>query len=209
MRSSDEILQEWTCTLLPQGAAWPKDPSSNLVSLLRAIAIMRAELEADIAALAVEISPQTAMGLLSDYELVVGFDPCTGPIEALSISQRQSIAMAHWRARSVVSRADYIEFAQALGFSISISEYTPARFGQTCFGEPLYGWGWAFVWQVNVLAVSENAPLISVLECQIAERSPAHTIVLFNTEALAAEAAKPSPLGAFGLGLSGFAEEPA
>ncbi|EHH68370.1 bacteriophage tail protein [Gluconobacter morbifer G707] len=148
-----------------------------------------AEADAD---LLTEIFPSTTRELLPEWEKSTGLpDPCAG--ESPSFTQRRAQVVARLTDNGGCSKSYFIAFASALGFDITITEYAPARAGLFRAGEPAYGESWAFAWTVSApgytpiyfragssaageaLASWGNA----VLECEIKERAPAHTVPLF------------------------------
>ncbi|WP_122050348.1 YmfQ family protein [Asaia bogorensis] len=192
-RGADAIREEMIEQLLPQGAAWPKDRSSNLASFIQAIAIGRATLESDVASLSREIAPGTSVALLSDYEEILGRFCSDANNDALTFAQRQAMAQARWVGRRVISRQDFVDLAAGMGFAITIMEFKPARASSARIGDAINGRVWAFVWRVirpgytpvyaraGVARIGER--LMSwgnlAFECEIRRRSPAHTIVQF------------------------------
>jgi len=134
-RSAQDILHEWLCQLLPGGWAWPKDKSSNLAGLLMALAIARAQLEADLAALMLEISPKTSTLLLSDYRAVLGADPYGRDIGDLTTAQWQALLFSRWVARGGQSIPYYVALGAAAGVTLSIDEPNPAVYGDFVYGD--------------------------------------------------------------------------
>ncbi|EHH67555.1 putative phage tail protein [Gluconobacter morbifer] len=205
MRTAEDILQEWTSNL-PQGSAWSRRSDGNLSKLLLARAQARALLETDIGYLSREISPLTAVLLQDDYEEVLDLPDYVGLISALSDQQRRMIDFLFWTTNGAASKQDFMDLAEKIGWTISITTFTPARFGQTCFGQPLYGVSWQYVWTVHVLSCTDDAVQFSVLRGKIEDECPAHTYVLFDTSKLVTDDAVAAPLGSFLLGINSLSQ---
>ncbi|GAJ30019.1 hypothetical protein Amme_099_004 [Acidomonas methanolica NBRC 104435] len=108
---------------------------SNLAALLMAGAIARAQMEADIEALELEISPQTSTLLLSDYEAVLGPDAYGRDIGALTTAQLQALLFSRWIARGGQSISYYVALGAAMGVTLSIYEPDPAVYGDFVYGD--------------------------------------------------------------------------
>jgi uncharacterized protein YmfQ (DUF2313 family) len=180
--------------LLPRGDAWPRDPSSDLSALLQACLASLARVHALAADLTeIESFPPTSEALLPDWEQAYGLpDPCS-PINA-STGQRQAAVAARIAASGGQSKSYFIGVAQALGFPITIETFAPATFGNTSFGEPIYGVPWIFAWQVNAPTLSENFALFggatfgdpfatysnTQLGCVLNRLKPAYSTLIMN-----------------------------
>lgn len=152
-RSVEQIRDEWLGQLLPQGAAWPKDPRSNLGGILLALAQPRFQVEQDIAALALEISPERSTVLLDDYRTLLGPDPFGRDQGSLTTEQWQALLFSRWTARGGQSIAYYEGLSSNLGVDVQIWEPVPAVWGDFVWGD---GSQWSeaandlFVWQVTL-----------------------------------------------------------
>ena len=132
--------------------------------------------------------------LLSDWERIAGLpEECASAAE-LSTPERRAALAAKLANSGGQSRAYFIEFARALGFEITITEFDPTVCGEMECGEPLLGEAWAYAWRVNAplfspvqfvcganacgdtLGGATNAPL----ECAFDHLKPAHTFVFFE-----------------------------
>lgn len=180
--------------LMPQGAAWPREPGTLMDALLAAIAERAAAQHARIGTLAdAESFPAAAAEMLSDWERAYGLPDGCGS-EGDSVAQRRAALLARIAERGGQSRAYFIGVAAALGFEVTIEEFRPFRAGAGRAGEPVYGQDWAFVWRVNAPETTvvpfragisaAGDPLRSWgnarLECVIRRIAPAHTVVLFS-----------------------------
>jgi uncharacterized protein YmfQ (DUF2313 family) len=137
-----------------------------------------------------ESDPRTIAETLNDWERMLALpDPCVSFDQ--STAQRVGGVVAKYIARGGQSPAYFIEVAAALGFTITITEFTPFRVNDTC-DKPCYGDDWAYTWLVTAptqsveyftVADSVNDPLAwwgnQILECVLSRLKPAHTIVQF------------------------------
>jgi len=178
--------------LLPRGRVWPRDGDAVVTSVLSGLAPSTARNAASATALLVDAFPATTIGLLPEWEQSLGLpDPCAGPSPTLQARRNQVVAMLTGIGGQSVP---YIEnFAAALGFTVTITKFAPARAGWTRAGQPGGGAAWAHAWQVNAPLNSiqraqcgiatAGSPLAwwgnAVLECQIRAVAPAHTTVIF------------------------------
>ena len=91
------------------------------------------------------------------------------------------------------SQSFFINFAATLGYPITITQFAPFVAGRGAAGQPLYGAGWAYAWQVNAptftidyFAAGDAAgePLATwgsnVLQCELQRLAPAETTLIFN-----------------------------
>lgn len=186
--------------MLPQGAAWPRDPDSVLGRLLAGIAEELARVDARADALIEEADPRTALELLADWESMAGLpDTCFGQPD--NIPERRAALTSRIVDLGGQSRAYFIALAQSLGYIVSIDEFAPLRCGDTV-GLPCYDDRWAHVWRMNILPVEYDLPEDQFfltqfrcgdtcgkplrgwgainLECLIGRYKPAHSIVLFS-----------------------------
>ena len=180
--------------LLPQGFAWPRQADAALTKLLLAWADEMARIDGRAADLVEEADPRTTAELLADWERVAGLpDPC---VAALGINQttaqRRAALVAKLTTIGGQSAAYYIALAASLGYTITVTEFSPFQAGSAA-GDALTNDGWQFVWQVNAPEASivefaagrssAGEPLRSwgneLLECVINRLKPAHTYVLF------------------------------
>lgn len=189
----DQLVQ-----MLPRGRAWQAQPGSALDQLLHAIGDEFARAEARLTRLLDEADPRTALEMLGDWENTVGLpDQCFGISE--NVQERQVAVAQRVTASGGQSRAYFTQLAAALGYTITIEEFRPARIGDR-IGARLYTDEWRPYWRVHVLlgvgalpnaAVARIGDRIGVrlrgwgsldLECIIRRHAPAHSIVLFSYE---------------------------
>lgn len=156
-----------------------------------------------------ETDPRATMDLLAEWERAFGLpDPCVD--EPLTIADRREALVERMTTEGGQSRAFFIAVAAALGYTITITEYSPWMFGVSEFGETDDGTGYPrwemgspdirFYWTVRVGAVRLTwwrfgsaefgidphlrIALATDLECVIRRLKPAHTEVLFDYSGL-------------------------
>lgn len=173
-RTPEQIRDEWLHDLLPPGAI-ERSPDGNLAKLLLAFSGPFATLEADIAGLAQEISPGTAVGLLADYEAVLGPDPCGRDQGDLTVAQRQALALQRWVAGAGVTPEFFKNMAAAAGYTITIEEPDTPVHGRVRCGTTRYGTSaLRFLWIVILPNTTTG------LECPMKRLAPAHTKLVFK-----------------------------
>jgi uncharacterized protein YmfQ (DUF2313 family) len=179
--------------LMPPGRAFPRDDTfmaqllsvpADALATIRAAALQLANVEAD---------PTLTLQLLADWEADFGLpDPCSTANP--SIEQRRLSLLAKIASLGGQSRDYFINVAAALGFTITITEFSPFSLGRATWGENLLGPGWAFVWQVNAPLITVSRLLLgqgvwgdpfwtignTELQCRLKSIAPAHTFVTFN-----------------------------
>lgn len=188
--SADDFLAGFL-NLLPRGPVWPRDPSSVQVQALSSLMPTWARLAGRDENLLVDAFPTTTVELLPEWESTLGLpDPCAGASPTLS--QRQNQVTARFEDAGGQTIAHFISFAATLGYAITVTEFTPRRFGAQ-FGTPMYGTAWASAWQVNVpsitIAYRKFGDLFGepyaawgnqVLSCELNRIKPAHTALIFS-----------------------------
>lgn len=179
--------------MLPQGAAWPRDPEAVLTQLLDAVADRLAVVQARIVTvLEVESLPPVTAELLPDWERAFGLpDACAAPDD--STVARRAALVARVIERGGQSRAYFIAYAAALGFTVTITEFRPSRIGEAEIGDPIYDDAWAHTWRINAPATTVIEGRIGLstigdpirdwgndrLECALSHLKPAQTALLF------------------------------
>jgi uncharacterized protein YmfQ (DUF2313 family) len=178
--------------LMPRGLAWPKDPLSVMGQVMSGLSQVWQRHVEQNNNLLIDAFPATAVELLPEWEAALGLpDPCAGV--APTVAARQQQVVARFAGSGGQSAAYYIAYAAILGYTITITQFAPARVGQSRVGQPLNGPAWAFAWRINAplntvvqsrVGISRMGdPLASwgnaVLQCEISEIVPAHTIPIF------------------------------
>ncbi|MFM0002748.1 DUF2313 domain-containing protein [Paraburkholderia dipogonis] len=179
--------------LLPRGRVWPRDGDAVQTRVLSGLAPTYARQTARANYLLIDAFPSTTYELLPEWESTLGLpDPCAGV--SPTITQRRNQVVARFTNIGGASIPYFIGFAANLGYTISITQFAPARAGQSRVGQPLCGPDWAFAYQINapvntivrsrVGASTVGEPLAAwgnaVLECEIRAVMPAHTIPIFS-----------------------------
>ncbi|MBB5547544.1 YmfQ family protein [Paraburkholderia fungorum] len=178
--------------LMPRGRVWPKDSDATQTQVLGGLVQVYALNTARANNLLVDAFPGMSAELLPEWEATLGLpDPCAGV--APTVAARNAQVLARFTGLGGQSAAYYISYAATLGYAITITEFAPARVGQSRVGQPLCGPAWAFAWQINaplntvirsrVGTARAGDPLASwgnaVLQCELTEIIPAHTIPIF------------------------------
>ena len=178
--------------LFPTGPVWPRDADAAQTQTLLSLVKGYTRQAARAANLLVDAFPVAPVELLPEWELTLGLpDPCAGPAPSLEIAQQQ--VAARFIGAGGQSVAYYTAVAAALGYAITITQYTAYTVGMPV-GLGLTGTAWANAWTVNApsfsiqsFRVGHNAagdPLASwgntVLQCELQRLAPAHTVLLFK-----------------------------
>lgn len=177
--------------LLPPEAYDGSAPVLSKLLTAEANALESAQLSGEL--LYDRIWPESGAAL-DDWERVLGLpDPCvTG--ESLTVGQRINAVMAKLQGLGGQSRAFFIQLAASLGYSVTVTEFRPARAGIAVAGDAIYGDGWTSAWMVNAEAVNvfvaragsaaAGEPLSvwgnKSLECRLVAMAPAHTTLIFG-----------------------------
>jgi uncharacterized protein YmfQ (DUF2313 family) len=178
--------------LLPRGRVWPRDQDAVQTKTFAGLAPSYERNYNRAVYLLTDAFPAAATELLPEWELTLGLpDPCAGT--SPTIQQRRNQVVARFANGGGQSIPYFINFAAQLGYTITITQFAPARVGQSRVGQPLCGTDWAFAWQVNaplntvyksrVGTARAGDPLVAwgnaVLECELRAIMPAHTIPIF------------------------------
>jgi uncharacterized protein YmfQ (DUF2313 family) len=177
--------------LLPQGVAWSLESGSRFSKLLLGLADELARVDARGGTLIDECDPRTTLETLTDWERVYGL-PDTCVVSEQSVDQRRAALVAKVIALGGQTPAYFIALAAAMGFAITVTEFTPHDVEDDC-DQPIDGDDWAYAWQVNAAlgATSEltvDDPVDEALtwwgntslECVMRRLKPAHTYLLFS-----------------------------
>ena len=193
MAMTPRDYQQQLAALLPQGAIWPRDNDSNLMTLLLGLAQEFARVDRRAADVIRESDPRTTLELLEDWERNWGLpDTCLADVEQ-TIAERRDALVAKIVGTGGQSRPYFIDVAAALGFTITIEEFRPFRAGLGRAGDALTNGDWQYTWRVHAPAVTvrpfragvgvAGEPLRTwgnvALECKLGQYQPAHTILQF------------------------------
>lgn len=163
--------------LLPRGRAWPQD--SGTVQEAARLAIGKTFERSDGAAnMLIETSlPGTLTPLLPEWEATLGLpDPCAGA--APTFAQRCDQVRGRFVNAGGQSRQHFIDFAAALGFEITITNYAPFRVGLSPAGNAVAGDEVTFVWGVTIVSITGDLP-VDVLKCELEAVQPAEGTLIF------------------------------
>ena len=191
MANNAEIYTQVFQALLPKGRIWPRDAEAVLTKLLSSWADELARVDVRADDLLDELDPDTAFEMLTDFERVSDLpDKCVYGEE--TIAQRREAILAKLTSRGGQTPAYFIALAARLGYEIEIEEFRPFRAGSGA-GERAYSTDWAHAWRVNApfetmwyfRAGSGAGERLAAwgndkLECVIADKAPAHTVLLFG-----------------------------
>jgi len=195
MSRTVEAVKAEQSALWPMGWIWPRDEDDSLIAALREpLARGIAEAEALIEALLAELDPRLATVLLTDFERVLGPDPCGRDISQLSLSERRTIAYMRWTSRGGQNRAYYEQLAAARGETIKIVENRLSRVDDVRTDFELVEPPEQFIWTVLLALTSDwlfrtgdgtagdrlYDITLSDIECDIRRTKPAHTEVVFR-----------------------------
>ena len=165
-------------SLMPRGAAWPRDAGAIQTLMLGALALTWYRINRDASALLDDAFPGQSVQLLPEWESSLGLpDPCAGP--AQTIQGRQAQVLTRFIGAAGQSKAFFIQLAALLGFQVTITQFTGANW---------------YIWRVNahntnvvyfradVSQIGEPLQAVNnsdVLECVFQALKPAHTVVEF------------------------------
>lgn len=191
--SADDYAAQ-LAALLPQGAAWPREPDTVLAALLGGLAEEPARVDAAAHALLTELDPPQSLELLEAWERMCGLpDECSQPGE--TIAERREAVVLRLSAQGGQTPAYFAEVATLLaGAMCTVREYRPFRAGRSRAGDPLSSGDWPHTFTVQApetpvrtFRAGQSAagePLRKWgnerLECTIRRLAPAQTIVTFT-----------------------------
>jgi len=136
-------------SLLPRGRVWPKDSDSLQTAALSGLTPTYFRNNARANDLLAEAFPATTVEMLPEWEATLGLpDPCAGI--APTIQMRRDQVVARFTGRGGQSFSYMTAFALNLGYTITITQFVPARAGILRAGLPLCGNDFAYAWCVNV-----------------------------------------------------------
>jgi uncharacterized protein YmfQ (DUF2313 family) len=134
-RTAAEYAQAFSA-LLPRGAAWPREPDHVLQRVISGLAGIWGDPVETLAALLLtqESDPRATVVLLPDWERAWGLpDKCLA--EPLTIANRQVALVAKMTLLGAQSRAFFIAEALAIGYTITIREFSPFMAGVSRCGD--------------------------------------------------------------------------
>src|SRR5215831_2222335 len=123
-RSGDDYAVA-LANLLPVGQAWPREPESVLMRVIRGLAQVMGFVDSRAADLLErESDPRKTIELLPEWERNWGLpDPCF--LSTPSIAERQLMLVFKMTLLGAQSREWFIDVAKWLGYDITITERAP------------------------------------------------------------------------------------
>ncbi|MEY0594856.1 YmfQ family protein [Providencia manganoxydans] len=178
-------------SLAPQGLAWNWKPNTVMHAVLRGLARGYQSSDLDAIQLLSGAFPKTATVMLPEWEKTLGLPDDCAIGEMDSLPKRQRVVVSKLVSSGGQSKNYFINYAAELGYSITITEFRPARCGISACGDPLNGEDWPFVWRVNAGDTAISYALSGVsycgdplrswgnryLECALGKLCPPHTIL--------------------------------
>lgn len=133
-RSGDDYAEAFA-NELPTGPAWPRDVDSVPMRVVSGLMQIWGDLDARAAdLLETEADPRATIEMLSDWERAFGLpDPCVA--EPVTIVDRHKALVNRMTALGSQSRAFFIGVAAALGYPITITEFSPVMCGVSRCGD--------------------------------------------------------------------------
>ena len=195
MRSSIEYLRLLQ-SLLPVGFAWNRDDGSTLTEFLYGQAEEFARVDERSNDLLVERNTLYTNELLSDHENDLGLpNECSQEDE--TITERRNTAHAKFISLGEQNPQYYIDIAAAMGWTITINEFSPFICGSSASGDMCGDSNVIFYWEVLIDLESRNTIFfesgqsqsgdliqyvagLDSLMCILNQYKPAHTQVIFN-----------------------------
>tara|TARA_R110000868_G_scaffold225568_2_gene477793 strand:- start:8471 stop:9043 length:573 start_codon:yes stop_codon:yes gene_type:complete len=183
---TDQLL-----SLLPQGAAWPREPGSILYNLSDAMASELARVDGSLRLLENELDPNTTQLALTDFESEYGLpDRCAGEVQTIDGRRERLIGkMTQQGAQSVEF---FVALARDHGFEIGVTTFPVATCVSDC-DAPLYDEPWRFVFRIDAPEVTVRVATCEsgcdeplrlwgndVLECTVRHHTHSHHYVLFG-----------------------------
>ena len=164
--------------LLPRGSAWPREPDSSLGKLMGGLAEEYARADTLLDDIVAESLPSQVTQLIAEWEAEYGL-PEDNTDVATALQDRRNAVVQKYQQYGSQSREFLIAMAAALGFEITITEYTETTFGGE-FGADFIGTDWAFAVQVNIDTLNTESAAIDRLEQMLRRLIHAHKVVLSN-----------------------------
>ncbi|CNE42009.1 YmfQ family protein [Yersinia kristensenii] len=180
--------------LMPLGLVWPRRHDGVQSSVLRALARAYQRSDEDARDLLDAAFPSTATAMLPEWEATVGLPDLCAIGEIDSIIQRQRAVVSKLFGIGGQSVAYFIRVAEALGYTISITQYRQACAGMSVCGDAINGEEWPFTWLITSPETTINYAQSGLtycsdplrtwgnkqLECRLTVLNPSHTILKFG-----------------------------
>jgi uncharacterized protein YmfQ (DUF2313 family) len=108
-----------------------------------------------------EVKPDQAAILISDWERVYNVRPAA----TASLQERRDKILGLMSSAGGISRAYFLAIASLLGYTITITEYVPARCGVARCGDALYVEAARWMWTVSGLTLTGGFARCGSLAC--------------------------------------------
>lgn len=199
--------------LLPNGIIWGRQPDSVMMTALGGLMGIFGYFDTLAGNLLdIESDPRSTVEMLPDWNRNFGLPDACAVDEQLSIADQQVALVQKMTTQGGQSRAYFIAAAARIGYTITITEYSPFMAGVSNCGDTRdaqgdYRWqigppSIRFYWSVNVGQARLTwfragagggqagvDPMLIIglatdLECMINRWKPGHTLVIFNYSGL-------------------------
>lgn len=182
--------------LLPRGGAWVKEIGTTLYEFFSALAEELHRVDVRMEDLLRERHTLTTAELLTDHELDLGIpDECVDLAD--SLDERRIYANTKLTYVGGQSKVHFIELAQTLGYTVTITEFSPFIAGLGFAGAPVHAPEMIYYWMVTVnladptviyfTAGSSGAGDLlayffglEILKCVFEKYKPAHTHIIWD-----------------------------
>lgn len=179
-------------SLLPKGLIWNREEGSTLTNFLLALADELSRVDGRSEDLLTESDPRVTTELLTDFEKEYALpDDCFVP--GKSIQQRRVDVFSRLITVGQQDKNYFIELAAALGFVVTITEFTPFWCGFGGSGDECGEVTNIFQWRINYIVtngggfgrgfgpgfdIAEND--LEAMQCYLTKLKPAHTKLFFK-----------------------------
>ena len=192
-RPVDVVLDEMLA-LAPDGWASSHDPDDFLGARFRPPANEFATIEQSVLSMLPEIDPRAAPHLLTDWERMLGPDPCLAAAGITDTLTRANLAYARLTNAGTICAGYFERLAASLGETITIEEYPCSMAGLAECGQPLTPSPHHMTFRVNLTAthvvtaicgVTQAGEALgsftpSVMECVIRNGAPLFATPYFH-----------------------------
>jgi len=166
--------------LLPKGRAWSRSPDSILYKLMHGNAVELIRIDARLDDLKTERRGGQSDELLADHERDLGLpDDCT--YDVLTLTQRRNAVHARIIDEGGLNQQSYIDFADDLGWDITITTFNPFICGLSECGDEIGDSDNIFTWLVEIDMSTQSLDADSgPLVCFLNKYKPAHTHIIYE-----------------------------
>jgi uncharacterized protein YmfQ (DUF2313 family) len=192
-RTADQVRDE-LFAILTTGWAIPAQPDTFGGARYRPMAEEWATIEASAETMLPEIDPAYAVNLLSDYERVLGPDPCGRDLLALSDADRRALASQRWTSVGNLCAGYFVAAGAALGVALTITEFPLEECGVGACGDELVAWpshceflvtlpltrSWDAICGEAVCGETMGGFTPNLMECVIRDEAPIFTRPVFS-----------------------------